>query len=488
MVSTVEALLDHGQDLEEVRQIQEQEAETKKERKQRERRRKADSNGHAKAQQSSSSSSSSSSLAATKNGKDKPKLSVVTQVTAPKTPLSKSEGKKFRAALRDCEKQKDGFRPARAWIISHPKLAYGVAMELEKVVKQPSLSGKGGKKIMVLRLVDEVLSKCAVLRKEGKEIRFDFAQNWSTFIGNVFALCAAPSEPAAVRKLVQRTLERWKDKDQLPAEELQLVQRRVAQAHTMAVSPSKATVKSPPASLFPSQATLDKQKRNDIDNDELTTATDSQVSSLSTSTAEATEKSASVEKGREDPKHTGESRDRLLDAWDRDWRDREPRNAPPYDRTYRSRSPPRRRGPPRSPSPLRRRPRAESTPDRQRDQGREKRRGERDPRGASDSSKRPRANSEQQPLSKSQKKRRKKKLRMQKALEDKQTSNASPSTSGNTSNNAKQGGNQDKNGVAAKNAASKNAADKATEQTLKAAAAAEEAVSGASLDSMLDYD
>jgi len=98
---------------------------------------------------------------------------------------------------------------------------------------------------VVLKLLDALLGKCAVLRAEGKKIAFDFSEHWFPFCKETFIVLSGAEQPREVRTLVDMMLDRWRDKKYLPDKEMRSLVECVRNTKSLGRSPPRRPKNAP---------------------------------------------------------------------------------------------------------------------------------------------------------------------------------------------------------------------------------------------------
>jgi len=124
--------------------------------------------------------------------------------------LSESRRSKLKELLSKVLTEKDGAREARSWIMAHPRCARDIGDELKTLLRKESKTGSGGKKLLVLRVLHDILGKRHAMESEGKTLQVDFETSWLTVFETAVTECLAPSQPEKMVVSFNKYYEKWK--------------------------------------------------------------------------------------------------------------------------------------------------------------------------------------------------------------------------------------------------------------------------------------
>ncbi|GBG31751.1 Hypothetical Protein FCC1311_079762 [Hondaea fermentalgiana] len=141
--------------------------------------------------------------------------------------LSENRKQKLQTLLTKVVREKDGAREARTWIMAHPRCARAIGAELESLVCRKSKTGSGGKKLMVLRVLHDVLGKCHAMRSEGKKLPVDYESVWLSVLETAVRECLAPESPEKVVESFNKYFDKWKEKGWLGVGSIAVLDERV---------------------------------------------------------------------------------------------------------------------------------------------------------------------------------------------------------------------------------------------------------------------
>eukprot|EP00512_Aurantiochytrium_limacinum_P009679 CAMPEP_0171546678 /NCGR_PEP_ID=MMETSP0960-20121227/4765_1 /TAXON_ID=87120 /ORGANISM="Aurantiochytrium limacinum, Strain ATCCMYA-1381" /LENGTH=433 /DNA_ID=CAMNT_0012094775 /DNA_START=301 /DNA_END=1601 /DNA_ORIENTATION=+ len=94
--------------------------------------------------------------------------------------------------------------------MAHPRCARDIGDELKTLLRKESKTGSGGKKLLVLRVLHDILGKRHAMESEGKTLQVDFETSWLTVFETAVTECLAPSQPEKMVVSFNKYYEKWK--------------------------------------------------------------------------------------------------------------------------------------------------------------------------------------------------------------------------------------------------------------------------------------